>query len=434
MAYASHRIVGPAGRPRLLTTLLDRPEWRLLIALAIGLLIGADRERRKGEQTGRSFGGLRTFAFAGLVGGVTGLLDQPVLTAAAGLFIGGAALAAYVLGDRSDPGLTSEVAFVATFLLGFMAADRPTIAVELGVISAALLAWRTPLHRLVRDGLSEQEMLDGMAFAIAALVVLPLLPNRAIDPFGLINPAVLWRLVVVLTGLSALGYVAARLVGARFGLVVAGFVGGLVSSTATIAAMAARAKAAVGAASPAAAGGVASMVSSLGYLAVLIGVARPALLLAVAQPLALAGLALALWAAALTRRAVDGPETPLTPGRAFDFKAALIFVALVTGFTLIARGLEAWLGEAGVLVGAALTGLVDLHAAAASVAALAAAGDCDDRTGSVAVVLALSTNMLVKAPTAYILGGRAYGWRVSLGIAVLLAGLWTGIWLFGLRA
>ena len=410
----------------MLLRLFERPEGRMLVALAVGLLIGVDRERRKGEGGARGYAGLRTFALAGLIGGGVGLVGQPLLTAVAGLMIGAAILAGYMLGERRDPGLTTEVAFFATFLLGVIAASRPVLAGEAGVVVAALLAWRTPLHRLVRESLSEQELLDGLSFAIAALVVLPLLPDRAIDPWGLINPFLFWRPVVVLMGLSALGYVALRLAGARYGLLVAGLAGGLVSSTATIAAMAGRARAEPRLVPSAAAGGVASMLSSLAYLCALVASARPQLLVILAVPMAAGALGILAYSALLARRSVGAVEERVDPGRAFNLKVALLFVVLVTLFTLLARGLDLWLGEAGILAGAALTGLVDAHAAAVSMGALAVSGAAPDHVAAVGVLLGLSANMLVKAPTAFVLGGRAYGLRVSLGAGVLVAGLWAG--------
>jgi len=97
--------------------------WRLGVALAIGLVVGGEREQRKGEGPGRAAAGIRTFALAGLLGGVAWLLGPWVLASSA-LFVGGAALVSHTLGDRSDPGLTTEVALVVTFALGALAAAQ----------------------------------------------------------------------------------------------------------------------------------------------------------------------------------------------------------------------------------------------------------------------------------------------------------------------
>jgi uncharacterized membrane protein (DUF4010 family) len=399
--------------------LVDRPELRLFLALGIGLLVGVERERSKGEGPSRGAAGLRTFALLGLVGGGAGLSGQPLLVAVSGLFVAAAAVASYMRTRVSDPGLTTEVAMFATFLLGVITATRPQVAVAAGVVMAVLLAARSPLQRLVKEVLSERELRDGLAFAIAALVVLPLLPDRAVDPFGVINPFALWRLAVVMMGLSAGGYMAQRLAGARRGLILAGLAGGFVSSTATIAAMGHRARETPEVAGQAASAGVASMLTSILYLCLLLAALRPQVLLLVGIPLVVSAACLLAYALTGLRRDTS-PHAPAATGRAFDLRAVALFVGLVAGFTLISQGLEHWLGDAGVLAGAAATGLADAHAAALSIANMAAAGALSDRTAALGVLIALVANMLVKAPTAWVLGGRDYGLRVSLG-AVLLA-------------
>lgn len=403
-----------------MNALIDRPELRLFLALGIGLLVGVERERSKGEGPGRRAAGLRTFALLGLVGGGAGLSGQPLLVAVSGLFVAAAAVASYLRTRSTDPGLTTEVAMFATFLLGVMTATRPQGAVAAGVVMAGLLAARAPLQRLVRETLSERELRDGLAFALAALVILPLLPDRTVDPLGVVNPFALWRLAVVMMGLSAAGYVAQRLAGARRGLILAGLAGGFVSSTATIAAMGRRAREAPQAAGQAASAGVASMLTSMLFLCALLAALRPQVLLLLGLPLAVAGACVLAYAVAGVRRD-SAADAPPPEGRAFDLRAVALFVGLVAGFTLVSRGLELWLGDAGVLAGSAATGLADAHAAALSVANMAAAGALSDRTAALGVLIALVTNMLVKAPAAWILGGRDFGLRVSLGAGLLAA-------------
>jgi len=413
---------------------LEQPEFKLLLALGIGLLVGVERERSKGAGPTRGAAGLRTFALIGLVGGVAGLFGQPLLTAVAGLFVAAAAVASYRRSRPDDPGLTTEVAMFATFLLGVMTADRPQAAVAAGVVMAVLLAARAPLQALVRDVLTQRELMDGLAFAIAALVVLPLLPDRAVDPLGVLNPFALWRLAVVMMGLSALGYVAQRLAGGRRGLLLAGLAGGLVSSTATIAGMARRSRETPASTAAAAAAGAASMLSSMAYLAVLLATLRPPLLAALLLPLLAGGGLILLYSLVLAGRgSAAGPADGVT-GRAFDLPATAFFVGLVAACTLLSRLLEIWLGDRGVLAGAAATGLADAHAAALSVTGLAAAGKLPDDVAALGVLVALVANMLVKAPTAWALGGTAYGVRVGFGAVLLSAGLIAGAAVAGLLA
>lgn len=411
---------------------LEQPELKLLLSVGIGLLVGIERERSKGAGPTRRAAGLRTFALIGLVGGVAGLFAQPSLTAVAGLFVAAAAVVSYRRSQRDDPGLTTEVAMFATFLLGVMTADRPQAAVAAGVVMAGLLAARASLQTLVRDVLTQRELMDGFAFAIAALVILPLLPNRAVDPLGVLNPFALWRLAVVMMGLSAVGYIAQRLEGGKGGLFLAGLAGGLVSSTATIAGMARRAREVPAATPSAAAAGAASMLSSMAYMTVLLATLRPQILFVLALPLLAGGAAILVYALFLARGGALSTSVETGRGRAFDLPATAIFVALVAACTLVSRLLELWLGDRGVVAAAAATGLADAHAAALSVTGLAAAGTLPDRVAAIGVLAGLVANMLIKAPAAWMLGGAGYGLRVGVGALLLVAGVLGGATASGL--
>ena len=183
---------------------------------------------------------MRTFTLIGLAGGLAELLGGPAV-ALAGAFVVIATLASYKRTLEQDPGLTTEVAMLVVFLLGVLAMRMPQLAAALGAAVALLLAAKTRLHRFVREVLSEQELHDALLLAGCALVVLPLLPAGAVDPWGVLDLRRLWTLVVLVMAINAAGYVALRALGPRYGLAVAGFAGGFVSSTATIAGMGTRA-------------------------------------------------------------------------------------------------------------------------------------------------------------------------------------------------
>ena len=405
---------------------MSRTEWPLLVALAIGLLIGLERERHKGDATTRWAAGLRTFALVGLLGGVVTLIGNVGLIVLAGAFVALSVLAADWFGGRKDSGLTGEVALVLTYALGSLAQSRPAVALEASVVVAALLAFRVPLHRFVRHRITDQELLDALIFAIAAGVILPLLPNRPVDPFRLLNPFILWRLAVVAMGLSFLGYAAQRLLGGRYGLLVAGFAAGLVSSTAAVAAMGARSKAQPDLAEASAAGAIASMIGSLGYLVAIIGAVSPQLIIALEAPLGLAALLMLAYAVWLVRRTPTTTANPAIDGRAFNGGAVLMFVALVGTFSLVSELLIRWLGAPGALISSAVMGLADAHAASVSMATLVAGEQISIKAAAVGVVLTLTTNMAIKVPTAIMIGCRAYGHQVTVGVLLLVAGLWTG--------
>jgi uncharacterized membrane protein (DUF4010 family) len=406
--------------------LFESPGWRLLVALAIGLLTGVERERRKGEGDTRAPAGLRTFMLVALLGGLAAQTGSDLLVVLAGAFTAGAALVGYALGDHRDPGLTSEVALFVTYLLGVLAQSNPVLALEVSVVVTVLLAYRTQLHHLARDVLTERELLDGLTLAMAALVVWPLLPNRAIDPYGLINPFILWRLAVVLMGLSALGYIGQRIFGTRYGLTVAGFTAGFISSTAAIVAMGERAQSDPRVAGPTAAGAISSLLGSLMYLTALVAAANPGLFRLLAVPLGFAVAMTLGYAIALNWRFSSSSDVVAMPGRAFNMWTAMLFAALVAGFAAVSTALTTWLGAAGALAGAGATGLVDAHAAAVSLATLSGAGEIDDATAALGILMALSANMAAKAPTAFVCGPRPFAFRITAGLMLLLAGIWTG--------
>jgi uncharacterized membrane protein (DUF4010 family) len=400
------------------------PEWPFLVALTIGLLIGAERERRKDQGDTHRPAGVRTFTLTALLGVASASIGGG-LELLAGTFVAVGALIGYARGAQSERDLTGEVALVATFTLGVLAHGRPMLALEVGVLVAGLLAYREQIHRLVRETLTEQELLDGIAFAIAAASILPMLPNHPLDRFGLFNPFTLWRLVVVVMALSAFGYIAQRLVGARFGLVVAGLASGLVSATAAVAAMAQRSRTDAQDGTASAAGAIAALLSSVCLMMVLVVTVSPNLAPRLALPLAAAAVTVLAYALLLGRRSTAGPREPAPVGRAFDFGQAILFVAIVAGFTVLSRVLAAYLGATGAIVGAAATGLADAHAAAVSMATLNNSRQIADSTATWGVLIGLSTNMIIKAPLAFSLGARAYAIRLTIGIALMLASLWS---------
>ena len=156
---------------------MDSAIINLAVALGIGLLIGAERERRKGEGPSRSPAGIRTFAISSLAGAVAFALGGQLLVSivTTGTFV--LTAVAYWRARDDDPGLTSEIALVLTVLLGGLSMQNPELAAGLGVTVAVLLAARSPLHYFVRSVLTQSEMMDALIFAGATLVILPLLPN-----------------------------------------------------------------------------------------------------------------------------------------------------------------------------------------------------------------------------------------------------------------
>ncbi len=405
-------------------TFLERPEGRLAIALGIGLVIGAERERRKGEGPVRVGAGIRTFTIVALLGGVVAALESEALLVVAALVVGAVAIVAYCLGEREDPGFTTEVSLVLTYCLGALAQHQPLLALAAGLSVAMLLALRARLHRAVRTVVSEDELRDALLFGVAAVVVLPLIPDRTVDPLGVVNPFTLWRLVVVIMGMSAVGYIAQRAIGPRYGLALAGFGAGFVSSSATIAAMGARVRADPALLQPAVAGATASTVATFVQLAVLVGAAAPSLLATLAWPLAAGGAAAAGYAALQTWRARRVEATPVR-GHAFKLSTAVLFAVLVTAIGFASALAHTWFGSAGAVTAAAVAGLADAHASAAAIASMTATGQIAPAAAVIAVLLAFSANTMTKLVLALTAGPRAYWMRVGLGLVLVLGATWS---------
>lgn len=394
------------------------------VALGIGLLVGAERERRKGQGPQRAAFGVRSFAVVALTGAVTASLRSPLLLAIAGAMIAALAVAGYLRTAADDPGITTEIAWCLVFLLGFMAVSSPALAGGLGALLALLLASRPWLHRLIRDRLSERESLDAIFLASAALIALPLLPNRAIDPWGAVNPQLVGRLTVIVLFLNAAGYVALRVLGHRLALPITGLLGGFVSSTATIASLGRRARQESGAQAGAVAGAALSSIATVAQLAALLAVAAPTMLTRLGPALLAAGVVAVLYSLPFVRRAQSAGQSPLANvGRAFDLRHAVTVAGAITIVLLIGSWIASTFGARGALAGIAVAGFADVHAASASAAALLSAGRLPADMAVLGVAAAFAANTVSKSLAAALTGGRPFALRIVPGLALMMVAL-----------
>ncbi|WP_158668896.1 MgtC/SapB family protein [Bradyrhizobium guangdongense] len=399
----------------------------IVVALGIGLLIGLERERRKGEGPGRSPAGLRTFAAASLAGAVSVMVGGKGLLAlvTAGIMV--LTAIAYLRSRSDDPGLTSETALILTVLLGGLATQRPVLAAGVAVILAILLAARAALHDFVRTVLSEDEVKDGLIFAAATLVVLPLLPDQPVGPFGALNPRAIWIIVILVMAIGATGHVAIRLLGARGGLAISGFASGFVSSTATIGAMGARARKSPELLGAATAGATLSTVATIVQLGAVLAATSLSTLQSLMIPLLCAGAAAALYGAIFTVRGMrETGAAELQLGRAFSLPSALLLALMLSGVLVLSAGLREAFGEIGLLVSAAVAGLADTHSPAVAAATLAASGKINSADAVAPVLAALSTNTLSKIVVGWVSGGRSFALRLIPGLILVIAAAWAG--------
>ena len=405
-------------------------------ALLIGALIGIEREKRKATEKETDIGGLRTFIILALIGAISGwladTLDTPWLLVAGLVAVTAAVVVGYVikaLRSTGSAGITTEAAAIAVCLLGAMTTlGYRGPAVALGIALTAVLAYKQPLHGIV-EKIGWDDIYAGVRLAIATFIVLPLLPDRAIDPWGALNPYSLWLLVLLISGLSLVGYVATRLFGADRGIVLAGLTGGLVSSTAVTLSFSKQSR---GDDRPAtayvlAAGMLLAWGIMFGRVVAEVLVVNRALVAEVLVPFVAMAIAAAVAAWLFLRRgsvqskAVSkAPDVPLK--NPFSLTAAAKFAAFFAVVLLVVALVQIYLPGRGLYMVAALAGLTDVDAITLSMAEYAKSGDSQVAVN--AIVIAALTNTLVKCGMAATLGGLALRTPMLVAsAAIVVAGL-----------
>lgn len=413
---------------------------RLALALAIGLLIGLERGwKTRAEPEGQRATGLRTNALAGLLGGVWGAIAAR-LDSGAGMALG---LAFLVFGTaivlfryreavhEQTYGATTAVAALLTFALGAYAVlGDMTAAAAAGVAAVALLALKQALHAWVRQ-LTWLELRSGILLAAMTFILLPLLPNRAIDPLGAINPFEIWLLTVMLAAISFIGYIAIKLAGDRLGVALTGVAGGLVSSTAVTLTLARLAPRHPAQTRMLAGGALIAGATMMVRVGLLVAAANAALLAHLALPLLLGAATTACAALAMVARPV-APERAegetIALSNPLDLAQVLRFGALLTVIGVLARAATRLAGTSGAYILAALSGVADVDAITLTMARLAGNGLAVS-AAAMAVLVAVVVNTCAKAVLAWSEGGALFGRSMALvGFAALVA-MAIGVWL-----
>jgi uncharacterized membrane protein (DUF4010 family) len=408
-------------------TSLDSSVVSTAIALGIGLLIGAERERSKGSGPTREIAGVRTFALASLVGAFSRVLGD-VLVGVFALAIAAITIVGYLRTRNTDPGITTEIALLATFVLGALSLSHPAYSAGAAVAVTVLLASRSWLHDLVTSRLSEREMHDGLLLAAAGLVILPLLPDRPIDPWQMLNPRKMWIVVVLVMAISAAGYVGLRLWGSRTGLLVAGLLGGLVSSVSTHGAMGQRAKEHPTILANAAAAATLSSVTTAVFLLGVVTAINTQLALSLAPACVAAALASATSAWLLYRRSAGTQYENISLGRPISLQAALTFGAVLSSVLVISTLLTKAFGSSAALASVTAAGFADAHSGAVSAAMLQRGDILSPPLAQIAVLLSYTANATTKVIVSAVAGPRPYLWRIAAGTFAAAASAWIA-WL-----
>lgn len=402
-----------------------------LVALGIGLLIGAEREHnQQSSENGNAIAGVRTFTVASLLGAVSITVNFWLLVVVLGCVTVFSATAYYAKRNR-DPGLTTEITLLLTVILGGLAMSQAALAAGLAVSVAILLAAKEPLHGFVKDAVSKSELNDFLILAAATLIVLPLVPNAPIGPYDAINLHSLWLVVILVMLITAIGHIALRFFGGRIGLPITGLVSGFVSSLATIGAMGERAKENPSLLNAAVAGAILSNLATILQLVLLVVAISPATLKALAAPLAFGGLSVLIYGLVFTLNTFHQKTDELNQrGQLVSVKAALLLAIVIGAVLLFSAMLQDWLGQAGLVIASGTAGLGDAHAPAISVASLVASGKLTAEAAVIPVLVAFSMNALSKFIMAIVSGGKQFARKFIPALLIQIIMVWLGWWMF----
>lgn len=421
---------------------MDRyePFISLVLAILAGLLIGLEREQsRPSPEEQRTFlGGIRTYPLIALLGALSLLLSKAVgpwalVTAGLGLSL---LLALSYWRDAADghTGITSESSALLTFFLGAFSVatevlpqltSRAGVVASIAVISTLLLSGKAELRQFTTR-LSRTDVIATLKFLVVAVVVLPVLPNEPLGPYGVLNPFRIGVMVTLIAGVGFVGYVSMRLWGAGKGMLLTGAIGGLASSTAVTLSSAANARKTPALAKVSALAVIIASTVMCGRLLGVLFVAESRLgreLVFALGAMAAVGLASTLFFY-LRKEKQDGEGGAVKLENPFELSSALKFGALFVVVLVVSRWAQHSFGDGGAYVTGLLAGTTDVDAISLSMANLVKVGDIDVHVARNTVVLAVCSNTVVKAVMAMVLGGKAMGVRVvAVSAGMLIAGI-----------
>lgn len=400
-------------------------------ALLIALILGIQRE----SDTDERHAGIRDFLFIGLAGGICGLLENTILSAAVLLSIT-ALLVLFHAQTAGRTGITTEIACVGTFLLTLLTADQrvsygPTLAVGLTILAAFFLGARKALTNLAREGITASEFNDTLLFLAVVFIIYPVLPEGSFGPYGFFHPRKIWIFVILVSSITYVGYFLQKYLGESRGLRLTAILGGMASTTAATLTFSQGARddrsrladytwATI----------IANAVQFPRLLVVLVAVS-PMLGRDSAAMLTAATLAGWLAAALLARTSVTGAASRRVKLRnPFEFRSALKMGAIFAAVLFVVRWVAETAGERAILLSSALAGSMDLDAVVLSMADLLQEGRIRENFAQVTIALAIAANAVVKTGIAFAIGGSSLGWRLAVAFASMFAAGALAWWVF----
>jgi uncharacterized membrane protein (DUF4010 family) len=398
----------------------DSPVLGFLLALAIGFLVGRTREPGPGFPPRP---GMRDFLIIALLGAVAGHVGNPAITIA--LFAG--VIGALLVMRAQHPersGITTELAAAATFALSdlCLTPDRQ-MGAGLGIVLALILAERDQLRQFVREAISDREYIDTLSFLSLIFIIYPLLPTGSYGPFGFFEPRKIWLFVILVSGVSYVGYFLTKFIGSERGELLTAIVGAIASTTAYTAGISRAVADAPESAVPAARYSLIANSILFPRMLLLVAVVSPAL--AIAATPAFAAMMLAGFAAAailahvpLKKGGAVAQSTFLNP---FSIGPALKFGVGFTIVLLATRVAKHYAGYGGQMVVSAISGLVDVDAISLTLAAFVQAGTSAARDAVIGLTLAAGVNAIFKSGLARTSHQPAFYLRLMAGFAIMFA-------------
>ena len=423
--------------------LLDfEPWWRFGVSLLLGAMLGMEREFIQQKEDSPDFAGIRTFSLIALLGSVAAFLETDFGVLPIALSLGGLILLITVsywgtlMRREEKAGITTEVAVMLTFLFGVMVmGDQGKIAIALAVLTSLLLALKGRLHGVIRR-MSAEDLRVTLQFALVAAVILPLLPDKAIDPLGLINPFQIWLMVVLVSGIGFSGYVLMSALGPSRGINLTGVLGGLASSTATTISFssASRENPAMSAYYARAVILASSMMIPRVLLLVL--VIHPPLLRVVSIPLSvmlISGLGITFFLQRKSMINKDDLEHPVKLTHPLKLSTAIKFGLIFAIVLIVLEFAQKDFGSVGVYFASATAGLVNMNAVALSVGQMASQAQLDLRVAGIAIVIAALMNTISKSTIVYFTGSSELRQTVIRSFSIIFfVGLLSSIFVFWL--
>lgn len=386
------------------------------LALPLGLLVGVERGWQEHEGAeGSRLAGIRTFGLIALLGGLWELLGRgsgEILLGIAFLAFVVLMAVAHVAEARAshDYGVTTLIAALITFALGALSVrGEHAVAATGAVVTTIVLSLKPVLHRWLQR-IDPEELAAALKLLLISVVILPILPDRGYGPWQAINPYQLWWIVVLLAAISFAAYAAVKIAGARWGILLSGFLGGMVSSTGVSIHFARLAGTSIQD-NILVAGVLVASATMFFRVLVLVAVLNFGLLRSLCLPM----LAMAALVAAAVAYARNSGQTqidslklrnPVELGQAMQFGLLLAVIFLATKAAL------AWIGQAGLYLVATVSGVADVDAITISLSRLTG-GYMPLRSVSLAVFAATVVNTATKTILVAVLGGPRIGAKVA---------------------